>query len=71
MTEDPASAAVTVVRYNSLEELRSAVSERGDDFIYRGQHDPNWKLISQWHREIEWMQEHLRPSNKTSCSMSR
>lgn len=59
MTEDPASAAVTVVCCNSLDELRSAVSERGDDFIYRGQRDSNWKLISPWHREIEWMQEHL------------
>ena len=59
MTEDPASAAVTVVCCNSLDELRSAVSERGDDFICRGQRDSNWKLISPWHREIEWMQEHL------------
>jgi hypothetical protein len=35
------------------------VSGRKSDFIYRGQRHPNWKLISPWHRQIEWMQEHL------------
>ncbi len=59
MNQEPASNKLTVLRPANLAGLRSAVSEPRGAFIYRGQRDPNWRLISPWHREIEWMQDHL------------
>ena len=59
MNQEPVSNKLTVLCPRNLAELRSAVSEREGGFIYRGQRDASWMLISPWHREIEWMQEHL------------